>query len=62
MRALSSGETVGGKMGTDGASISTVFRTASTTSAIPSSFSIDVYIAISHTYGQIEEYNAPARP
>jgi hypothetical protein len=49
-------------MGTDGARISTVFRTASTTSAIPSSFSIDVYIAIKHTYGQIEEDNAPARP
>jgi hypothetical protein len=42
MRVLSSVDTVDGKMGTDGASASTVFRTTSTTSIIPSSFSIDV--------------------
>jgi hypothetical protein len=48
MRALSSVDTVGGKMGTDGASISTVFRTTSTTSEIPSSFSIDIYTTLSH--------------
>jgi hypothetical protein len=59
MRALSSGETVGGKMGTDGASISIVFCTASTTSATPSSFSADVYATLSRIYAQSEECNAP---
>jgi hypothetical protein len=39
MRDLSSGETEAGRMGTEGASISTVFRTASTTSWILASFS-----------------------
>jgi hypothetical protein len=39
MRDLSSGETEAGRMGTEGASISTVFRTASTTSWMLASFS-----------------------
>jgi hypothetical protein len=46
-------------MGIDGESTSTVFRTASTTSEIPSSFSMDVYTPLSHTYTQSEESNAP---
>jgi hypothetical protein len=62
MRALSSVDTVGGKMGTDGASISTVFRTASMTSAIPSSFSIDVYTSISRIYAQSKESCVPEPP
>jgi hypothetical protein len=46
-------------MGTDGASISTVFRTASTTSATPSSFSTDIYTTINRVYAQSEESNIP---
>jgi hypothetical protein len=56
IRALSSGDTVGGKMGIDGESTSTVFRTASTTSVIPSSFSTDICTTISHIHPQ---YRAP---
>jgi hypothetical protein len=49
-------------MGTDGVSTSTVFRTTSTTSEIPSSFSMDVYTPLSRIYAHSKEFNPPVRP